>query len=379
MSMRRAVSILCVLILIPLLLLFLQIRAELPTETAPLVQEKYDSWAGVLRLWVYEGWAANATTWLNRASSSFEAAHDGVYIETRKVDAAALRDFLTSGVNPPDMVLFPPGLLENADGLMALGGLPQLRDGLASCADGYAAPVLMGAYAWAYNRQALGELPTEADVLICAPATDFSSPPAALMLLLTAEQGAEVELETPGVDLGLPVLAQARLSATPISQEAYAAFTRGEADALPVTQAEVRRLTALSEAGRGPDWSAAAAGEAMLADQLLLLGIVDWPRADIAERQELCLSFLMHLLSEQTQAALAVSGALPVLEGVSIYAGKAGYEALEAAANLPLLVPPAFGTDWREALEAITDAFLAGAITSGEGLERLQASLGPTG
>lgn len=87
----------------------------------------------------------------------------------------------------------------------------------------------------------------------------------------------------------------------------------------------------------------------------------------------------MHLLSEQTQAALAVSGALPVLEGVSIYAGKAGYEALEAAANLPLLVPPAFGTDWREALEAITDAFLAGAITSGEGLERLQASLGPTG
>lgn len=379
MSMRRAVSILCVLILIPLLLLFLQIRAELPTETAPLVQEKYDSWAGVLRLWVYEGWAANATTWLNRASSSFEAAHDGVYIETRKVDAAALRDFLTSGVNPPDMILFPPGLLENADGLMALGGLPQLRDGLASCADGYAAPVLMGAYAWAYNRQALGELPTEADVLICAPATDFSSPPAALMLLLTAEQGAEVELETPGVDLGLPVLAQARLSATPISQEAYAAFTRGEADALPVTQAEVRRLTALSEAGRGPDWSAAAAGEAMLADQLLLLGIVDWPRADIAERQELCRSFLMHLLSEQTQADLAVSGALPVLEGVSIYAGKAGYEALEAAVSLPLLVPPAFGTDWREALEAITDAFLAGAITSGEGLERLQASLGPTG
>ena len=112
MSMRRAVSILCVLILIPLLLLFLQIRAELPTETAPLVQEKYDSWAGVLRLWVYEGWAANATTWLNRAASSFEAAHDGVYIETRKVDAAALRDFLTSGVNPPDMILFPPGLLE---------------------------------------------------------------------------------------------------------------------------------------------------------------------------------------------------------------------------------------------------------------------------
>ena len=371
MSMRRAVTIVCALVLVPLLWLFLRIRADLPNETAPLIQEKYASWSGVLRLWIFEGWEAESTSWINRAAAAFEAAHSGVYIQTRKVDASAMRDFLSSGVNPPDMILFPPGLLESDAGLAPVGALPQLRDGLASCANDYAAPVLMGGYVWVYDRQALDSPPAEAAGAVCTPNEAYSSPPAALMLLLTGERGAEATPEPPGLDLGLPVSAAAGEA---LAEDAYGAFTRGEVPSLVATQAEARRLTALAEAGRGPDWAAAATGEAMLADQLLLLGIVDWPRADIAERQALCREFLLLLLDAETQADLASTGALPVVDGLNIYAGKAGYEALEAAASLPLLVPPIFGKEGREALAAVSEAFLRGEIDAAEGLAQLRSA-----
>ena len=123
-----------------------------------------------------------------------------------------------------------------------------------------------------------------------------------------------------------------------------------------------------------PDWAAAATGEAMLADQLLLLGIVDWPRADIAERQALCREFLLHLLDAETQAALDSCGALPVIEELNVYGGENGYAALEAAALLPLLIPPVFGDEGQEALSAVSEAFLNGEIDAAKGLARLRAA-----
>ena len=74
--MRRAISVACVLLASLLVLLFLRIRASLPGDTGPLIREKYDGWSGVLRLWVYEGWEANAMGWLNRAISAFEKEHE---------------------------------------------------------------------------------------------------------------------------------------------------------------------------------------------------------------------------------------------------------------------------------------------------------------
>ena len=371
--MRRAISVACVLLVVPLVLLLLHIRASLPGDTGPLIREKYGGWSGVLRLWVYEGWAANAMGWLNRAISAFEKEHEGVYIQARKVDAEALRAFTSSGVEPPDMILFPPGLLDGPEALAAVGELPALRPGLAGCADGYAAPVLMGGYAWVYDRQTLDGPPGEEDTAVCAPSTAYASPPAAYMLLSTGKREAEVELEAPGLDLGLPASAEAG-KASPVNEDAYGAFTRGESPALVATQAEVRRLTALAETGRGPDWTAAATGEAMLADQLLLLGIVDWPREDIAGRQALCRAFLLHLLDAETQATLETCGALPVIEGLSVYGGENGYAALEAAASLPLLIPPVFGEEGREALAAVSEAFFRGELGAAEGLARLRAA-----
>ena len=87
-----------------------------------------------------------------------------------------------------------------------------------------------------------------------------------------------------------------------------------------------------------------------------------------------CRAFLAHLLSVETQTSLTVAGALPVLEGLTIYAGESGYEALEAAASLPLLVPPVFGTSGRETLDAVAGAFWSGQISAYEGIERLRAA-----
>ena len=250
--MRRLVTVLSLLLVAALLWFFVPLRAALPNDAGPLIRAKYDSWSGVLRLWVYEGWEANAMAWLNSAISAFEKGHDGVYIQARKVDAEALRAFADSGISPPDMILFPPGLLDSADGLAEVGGLPALRAGLAGCADGYAVPVLMGGYAWAFDRQALEGAPAEGDAIACASAGEHSSPPAALMLLSTGEREAEVEIEAPGLDLGLPVGAAVREGTTVLSEDAYGAFTRGDVDALVATQADIRRLTALSEAGTRP-------------------------------------------------------------------------------------------------------------------------------
>ena len=83
---------------------------------------------------------------------------------------------------------------------------------------------------------------------------------------------------------------------------------------------------------------------------------------------------IAHLLDAQVQAELAETGALPVLEGLSIYAGQPGFEALEAASSLPLLVPPAFGGAGRAALAAVREAYLAGEIDADEGLARLRAA-----
>lgn len=381
--MRRVVSILCLLAMVPLVMLFVRVSGELPAQTSALVQEKYTSWSGVLRLWIYEGWDANASGWLNRAIASFEKQNSGVYVQPRYVDAAAIVAFASSGVNPPEMILFPPGLLSNTDDLMELGGLPMLKNGLAESGDGYAVPVLMGAYGWAYNRLMLDGLPAtwEGVELACAPATEFVGLPAALTALCSGVTNIEPAL--PDLDLGLPVSADIVECRLPegfaLCETAYSDFINGRAAAIPVTQKDVRRLRTLSDAGRGPDWVVSAAGNAMFADQLLFFSVVDWPREDQTDRQALCLEFLALLLSEDTQSDLDTTGAFPVIETGAIYANSMGYAALETASSMPLLVPNAFTKNWRDASERVAQEFIAGRISAQEGLSQIQALLATSG
>ncbi|NLF28579.1 MAG: hypothetical protein GX592_11840 [Clostridiales bacterium] len=380
--MRRAVSILCMLAVLPLALGFARIFGELPPETSALVREKYATWSGVLRIWVFEGWDAGAMGWLNRAIASFERQRPGVYVQAKYVDAEAIRAFAESGINPPDMVIVPPGLLSSADSLLELGGLPKLKGGLAECAGGALAPVMMGAYGWAYNRRMLDGLPSswEATKAASPEGSDWASLPMALVPLCSGTT--EVEIEPPGLDLGLPVSADIIECKLPAdfapSKNAYSDFISGRVAAIPVTQSEVRRLSALSDLGRGPDWAVSASGSAMLADQLLLLGVVDWPRGDNLDRQALSTDFLGHLLSEEVQRTLATAGAFPVIETAALYQGRAGYDGLEIATNLPLVVPDAFSSAWREKAERIAADFFAGRISAREGLSLLQEAISST-
>lgn len=365
--MRRAISLICLLALVALLALAWTVRAQLPNRTAQLVREKYDGWAGVLRVWVYTGWEMNATGWLNRVSAAFERAHPGVYIQAQPVDADALCAFDRGDFNPPDMILFPAGLLQSADGLVPTGGLPALRDGLAGCADGYAAPVAMGGYAWACVR---GSQPPEAAApSVCPEEAPFALFSAAAVALCARSAQPQVTPEPPGIDLGLPASAGAEAS------DPFAEFVAGRADCVVVSQAQVRSLEALSQDGRGPDWVGVATGEAMLADQLLLMGIVQREGEDAAARQELCREFLLHLLDVEAQTQLADFSALSVRSDVSLYAGRNGFEALEAAASLPLIVPPVFDNSWREQAAFIAQEVFSGRVDALEGLRRLREAL----
>ena len=123
------------------------------------------------------------------------------------------------------------------------------------------------------------------------------------MLLSTGEREAEVEIEAPGLDLGLPVGAAVREGTTVLSEDAYGAFTArgcrcfgGDAGGHPAPNGAFG-------GGTRPGLGGSGTGEAMLADQLVLLGIVDWPATDIAGRQELCREFLLHLLTQRRSGA----------------------------------------------------------------------------
>ena len=66
--MRKWRTLLCLALLIALVPAALRLRRALPLDPQPLIEEKYGGWAGVLRLWVCEGWlpGGGAAAWLNR-------------------------------------------------------------------------------------------------------------------------------------------------------------------------------------------------------------------------------------------------------------------------------------------------------------------------
>ena len=405
--------------------MWLSVRAAgmLPMEKNALIAEKYDSWTGVLRLWVFEGWPSgnnSFTAWLNFSIAEFEKDHPGAYVQARQVDAQAIRELATSGVNPPDLILFPPGLLESTENLTPLSIDAPLRPGLISAAQSdaptFAVPVAMGAYAWAYDRARTDS--TFANALpLSAPADELHRCWSGALLCLcsdTVEESNPNSSSTPtlpGLDLGLPTNAvsgahsvrapetsesavcttqkpflpigdsQGAMSleqgiqgdGVPLafSSDAYSDFTNGAAAAIPVTQREIRRLELLAESGRGPDWAVSMPGKYALADQLALIAVVDWPRKDAAERQQLGQELIAHLLSEEIQKELSRSRAFPTRADTFAYEGHGAMAQIEAAlAEKKLIVPSAFGRKWQGDPAAVLDEFLAGQISADEAIRR---------
>lgn len=402
---RSALCALCLALLIPLL-----IRAGrvLPPDSQPLVAEKYAGWSGVLRLWVCEGWQSGSgslTGWLNRCVARFEKAHPGVYVQPQAVDADAITAFADSGIQPPDMLLFAPGMLASPKGLVALAVPDGLRPELARCGTWgdalYAMPVAMGGYAWAWNRARLDGIPgtwrdsdatsdapdaADAPVAPVAPPSElYRNWGAALLALCSGRYAAAGDrthrvddVERSDVDLGLagaPTPAPSPTAAPDATTlpcrlpegfafdaNAWTRFINGEAAAMPVTQREVRRLEALSGQGRGPDWQLSPGGAAFT-DQLLCLSLVWRDGAD--EQRALCRAFLEHLLSDACQGTLDEAGAFSVTDAPSGYVAGDPLARMEAALRAPGLVAPnCFDQTWPETADSIVRLFVEDAAES---------------
>lgn len=374
------------------------LSALLTVSHQELVRRSYDSWSGVLRVWKCEGWqcgSGSLTTWLNACVASFEKSHPGAYIQISDVSAEVLRNFCADEFNPPDAILFAPGLLETPDYLLPISEpaclKPALRSPDAESDARYAVPVAMGGYALAMNNRLLVDTPqdwsdlpsTEYPLLQCPSDGDWLCWSAALLALFAGNSSSlsqEKALAGEGVDLNLPEPSRSpeRISlpeeplrnALPSSlpdafrrdSSVFNQFSSGTVAAVPVTQRDVSRLLTLSESGKGPDWRVETAG-IPFTDQLTFYSIVDYPRNDAEARQSLCADFLSILLSDKMQQKLALVRAFPACSTTGLYSSPAMSALEQALSSEQLITPPAFGSEWRRQASALADALSPGSNT----------------
>ena len=190
--MSKRARIFCLIAILALIPAIFHAAGMLPRETSALIEEKYAGWSGVLRVWVCEGWAANRglAGWINRASAAFERAHEGVYVQVTPVDAETLALLPDSGLNPPDLVLFPPGALNPET---RLDPETPIR------------PVALGGYLWAINASLLDRVPADLRGVRLALPTDTEQNcySAALLALCSGSSPESGAPARGGLDLGL--------------------------------------------------------------------------------------------------------------------------------------------------------------------------------
>ena len=389
--MRKLRGTLCLLSLLLLIPALVFTRHMLPIDTRPLVAEKYAGWSGVLNLWIYEGWplgSGSISPWLNQCITGFERAHPGVYVQPLFVDNGAITSVNDSGIVPPDILLFPPNLLASPEGLLPLAAPENLRPAL--CRSGqwngttYAIPVALGGYLWVFNSEWISTLPDSWDdtdaVLSVPPPEPWRRWDAALLALCseryapadpdstaksTASPAGEVELGLAGGESPVPTaspepnrngtLCRHLPADFHYDEDAWRHFVNGESAAMPVTQREIRRLQALSDRGKGPQWQLGP-GDNGFTDQLLAMAIVNRP--DNADRQTLCADFISWLLTDTCQSSLYRASAFSVTGVPSGYASSDPLAILDNSLRNPSLsVPRIFDRQWVWDAEAIVRKF----------------------
>ena len=360
--MRKSLQLLCLICVLALIVAAARIFPRLPADSQPYVEKKYAGWNGVLRGWISSEWSCGGSfvRWMNACAAGFEKRHEGVYLEFTEVDAAAMADLGDSGIRPPELVLFSPGVQADAARLLPLDAQAALN-----CGSDRALAVAMGGYIWVYNRALCDGAPTinDQDVLTLLPDGGGRSFSAAAVALLSGESdgGEEITLPDPGLDLGLPAMAQSGVELIQ-SEDALTYFINGKLPWLVVTQAELARLIRLRDAGRGPDWACAATGEVACADQLLLLGVVDQSDEAGEQREALAAEFAAYLLGEDCQKKLADIGGFAVTD-VQLYSSHSAYAPMEALLrSRALAVPDAFSEHSVADAGAIVREFLRGNI-----------------
>lgn len=381
--------------LVALIVCFPALRAYLPTTNEGAAARYSDDWAGVLRLWVCdEMWQPGNGSffpWLNACIRRFERRNPGVYVQASSVSLSVLSDFASGSINPPDLLLIAPGMLAGTEGLLAIEPSGALPEHLKQAGQGCATAVALGGYGWALNAAHLTEAPVDWAALGEAPAATkknqrpfswmdapvdsaFSSYSNAFISLLidreVPEEAAAPEKAGEGLSLGLPEDPQPTPTPRPLKrvratlpsslpadfrtrENVWSDFASGRTAASLLSQRELRRLEALDEAGRAPDWGFEAAP---YTDQLAFLAIVDLPREDLLQRQALCQKLVDHFLSDESQKALTSIRAFRAVTGDALYARVLGFSQLERGLSQEnVRVAAAFDTGFRSAAKNAAD------------------------
>lgn len=333
---------------IAVLLVFASVRAldRFPLPEEGLLEEKMAGFSGVLRLWISEEHSAapsGLSAWLIKESARFEKKHDGVYVQITPVSAKTLSSFSYAAELPPDMIVFSPGMLESAHGLVKADVSHLLIEEFRDYASHFCTPVAMGASFWAVRKEEAQE-PLSSKALLFGENCALR----ALHALKTdlskdAPNGGQY-----GIDLNLPMPESPKDALVPtalpeiapgpgsmISEDARSAFIKGEGDALFLSQKE---LSHLINASNAPEFEIAMTGD-LYADQLSLFAVTD---TKSGEAREMCVRFLEHLLSEDAQKRLESTKAFSVT-GVQLYPAKAHFQRIEMLLTSINIIPaPAF-------------------------------------
>lgn len=318
MKRRIRIAALCV---VTAILALVYARGFSVKEARSLLPERERA---VLRVWVTETFTGSLSC-VTRAAQRFEKDNPGVNVRVRRAQAD---EYTAPDAVLPDVALYMPGIFSAPETLF----VPLAEDGRVRAAylsagkwqdTLYGLPVLAGAYGLMVNDALLqGDFQMENLAAAAKPAQGKKSAVYALECPLDASLCFPAALVAQGGGLlgGFPQGLRHDAAAGVLSdefltlsrEEAFARFRKGTVAALLCTQREVRRMSALCEAGNGFEFSVRTPVQAFC-DQLLLCSVVQGGQETLAAR------FAASLLEEAYQQELTGYGFFTVLEGVQMY------------------------------------------------------------
>ena len=334
--LRRIACIVCTLACALIVASAPYVVARLPVPSAGLTALPYEGWSGVLRMRVYQGFRSGSGSivpWLNKCLGIYEKRNQGVYVQVETVSAAALGRLLEDEPRP-DMLVFTPGALEDAQGLLALdmpGGLiPELAGACAWQQGRGCVPLCYGGYGLIVNTDAMESLPN-----------DWAAALDAQYSAATRSRRAHYALQVPG-EGDWPQAARSLLGELPAdgrlpddylqcsAQKAWQDFARGDVACIPASQWHLRRLALLAAEGKAPAYRFYPSGSGYT-DQYFAAALVDTGLGDAEARASACRGVIEYLAGEEAQGRLDLALMLPARAGMRLYPGGGDMTALEEA------------------------------------------------
>lgn len=104
--MRKLLCFVAVAALVPLTMGVYAALDSLPMDATPIVREKYIGFAGVIKLWIYDGFSS-AAAYVNSRIADFERGNPGARVAPIYVPLTAIENYAQSGINAPDVIIMP--------------------------------------------------------------------------------------------------------------------------------------------------------------------------------------------------------------------------------------------------------------------------------